>query len=259
MKKILYITTICLFVATTISCLKDQPPVLPEMGDSPVKINEAYSNGGRSTYGAIDWVELYNTSNEVVDISGYVLYDKIDKIAKVTVSPGTTIAAYGFFTIDVDVAGGFGLGSGGDMVYMDDASGKLVDQIEFGALTPEQSYARNPDGSETFKVQTPTPNASNNGAVAMPSVTNVTHTPSSPTNDDDVVVSATVTAGEGTLSSVKIQWTLNTTAQTDISMTNAADVYSATIPKQAANAEIAYSVVAINSVGGSSTVSGNYA
>ncbi|GHV72387.1 hypothetical protein FACS1894201_01260 [Bacteroidia bacterium] len=242
-------------VITTISCVKDKPITPPEMTDSPVKLNEAYSNGDRSTYGAIDWVELYNNSGEAVDISGYMLYDKADKIEKVIVPVGTILAARGFFTIDVDVVGGFGLSSGGDMVYMEDNAGNLIDQIEFGALTPEQSYARNPDGSDTFKIQTPTPGISNNGAVVAPSVTNVAHTPVSPTNNEDVVISATVTAGEGTVSSVKLKWTLNTTAQTDITMTNSGDVYSATITRQAANAVIAYSVEALNSVGGTTTTS----
>jgi hypothetical protein len=258
MKKILYITAICFLAITAISCLKDEPPVIPEMTDSPVTINEAYSNGGRSTYGAIDWVELYNDSDQAIDISGYLLYDKADKIEKVTVPTGTILAARGFFTIDVDVVGGFGLSSGGDMVYLEDNTGNLIDQIEFGALTPEQAYARNPDGSTIFKVQTPTPGVSNNGAVVTPAITNVTHIPASPTNTEDVVISATVVAGEGTLSSVKVQWTLDASAQSDIPMTNVGDAYSATIPQQAANAVIAYSVVALNSVGGTTTVAGTY-
>jgi hypothetical protein len=258
MKKNSYFTLICLFAATLTGCLKDQPPVLPETGDSPVTINEAYSNGGRSTYGAFDWVELFNDSDEAIDVGGYILYDKIDKIEKIVIPSSTVIAARGFLLVEVDVAGGFGLGSGGDMVYLEDNAGLLIDQIEFGALTPEQSYARNPDGSVTFKVQTPTPGESNNGIVAQPQITDIAHTPASPTNDEDVTVSATVTAGEGTLTSVKIQWKLNDISQTDITMTNVGDVYSATVTKQAAGSEIHYSIVAANSAGGATTVSGTY-
>ncbi|MDR1762624.1 MAG: lamin tail domain-containing protein [Dysgonamonadaceae bacterium] len=254
LNKILMILGALFFCA----CVEDEPVPPPEMGESPVKINEAYSNGGRSTYGALDWVELYNTSDVAVDISGYVMYDKTDKSEKVVVPAGTTLAAHGFAVFEVDIDGGFGLGSGGDMVYLDDAGGKLIDQIEFGALTPEQSYARNPDGSETFKIQTPTPGTSNSGAVALPSVTNVSHSPASPTSDEAVTVTATVSAGEGSLTSVKVQWTVNSTAQTDLTMANSGDVYTATIPKQAANADVAYSVTAINSLGGTTSVSGSY-
>jgi hypothetical protein len=57
---------------------------------------------------------------------------------------------------------------------------------------------------------------------------------------------------------VKIQWTLDNTAQTDIAMTASGDVYSGTIPKQAINSVIAYSVVAQNSAGGEASVAGNY-
>ncbi|MDR1198603.1 MAG: lamin tail domain-containing protein [Prevotellaceae bacterium] len=261
MKKIFYFTMICLFAATAVSCLKDQPPVLPETGDSPIKINEAYSRGEPGTVYEFDWVELYNNSDEAVDVSGYVLYDKIDKTDKVVIPTSTIIAARAFLFVEVvDADGnGFGLSSGGDMVFLDDAAGLLIDQIEFGALTPDQSYARNPDGSDIFKIQTPTPNASNSGMVAQPLITNVSHAPASPTNDEDVTVSATVTAGEGTLASVKVQWTLDDVAQPDIAMTNTGgDDYSAEIARQAAGSEVAYSVVAVNSAGGSAGVSGSY-
>jgi hypothetical protein len=61
------------------------------------------------------------------------------------------------------------------------------------------------------------------------------------------------------VSSVKLQWTLDAAAKPDITMTNTGDVYSATIPKQAAGAAIEYAVVARNSVGGATTVTGSYA
>jgi hypothetical protein len=256
MKTKLTLVLICLFAAVFAGCVKDEPPVLPDTGDAPVKINEAYSNGGRSTYGALDWVELYNTSNAAFDVSGYILYDKIDKSEKVIIPANTTITAGGFFVIEVDVDGGFGLSSGGDVVYLEDKNGLLIDKIEFGALTPEQAAARVPDGSDNIVVQTPTRGASNNGVVTPPSVTNVAHTPTSPTSDEDVTVTAIVAAGAGTLTSVKVQWTLNTAVQTDIAMSNTADTYSATIPKQAADATIVWSVVALNSAGGSVTVPG---
>jgi hypothetical protein len=245
-----------LFAAAFAGCVKDEEPVLPETGDAPVKINEAYSNGGRSTYGDLDWIELYNNSDAAFNVGGYVLYDKIDKSEKVIIPTNTTIAARGFLVVEVDVDGGFGLSSSGDMVHLEDTEGRLIDKIEFGAQTPEQAAARVPDGSDNIILQTPTRGASNNGVVATPSVTGLAHAPVSPTSDEDVTVTATVTAGEGTLTSVKIQWTLNTATQPDIAMTNTAASYSATIPKQAAGSEIAYSVVAINSAGGSSTVPG---
>ena len=245
-----------LLATAFVGCVKDETPVLPETGDAPVKINEAYSNGGRSTYGDLDWVELYNNSDAAFDVSGYVLYDKIDKSEKVTIPANTTIAARGFLVVEVDIDGGFGLSSSGDMVHLEDTEGRLIDKIEFGAQTPEQAAARVPDGSDNIVLQTPTRGASNNGVVATPSITGLAHAPVSPTSDEDVTVTAIVTAGEGTLASVKIQWTLNAAPQTDITMTNTATSYSATIPKQAAGSEIAYSVVAVNSAGGSSTLIG---
>ncbi len=219
MKKRSIVAAICLLTASIFSsCVEDEKPILPQ-GGSPVKINEAYSNGGRSTYGSIDWVELYNPSDDEVNVGGFVLSDKADKAEKVSIPANTTIAARGYLVVEVDVEGGFGLSSSGDLVYLYDTDGLIVDEFSFGALGVNEATARVPDGSETLKVQTPTRGASNSGAVAVPSVSDVAHAPTSPTAEEDVTVSATVTAGEGTIASVTLKWKLNAVAQTDIAMT----------------------------------------
>ena len=260
MKKIIYITAMFLAAFVT-SCVKDSLPII-EVGNSSVKINEAYSRGGTGYLSSgydIDWVELYNDSDAPADVSGFMLYDKSDKAEFIIIPANTTIAAHGFLVVIVDVAGGFGLSSNGDMVYLEDKEGRQIDFIEFGAMQPEQAYARNPDGSDIFKIQTPTPNASNNGVVGQPSITNVTRTPQTPAPNGAVVISATVTAGEGTLQSVTLKWKLNSAAQTDIPMTASGDIYSATIPGQATGAAVEYDIVAKNSVGGETKFSGSYA
>lgn len=251
-----FLPAISLAAILLTGCVKNDLPEI-ETGTSPVVINEAYSNGGRSTYGDLDWVELYNTSTKAVDISGFILYDKADKSDMVTIPANTTIAGHAFLRVEVDVDGGFGLGSGGDVVYLENSEG-IVDVIEFGALGVNEAWAANPDGSDTFVVQTPTPGVSNNDAVTNPSITGVTHTPASPTSDEDVTVSATVTAGEGTLSSVVLKWKLNGAAQSDITMTASGNTYSVTIPAQVADAQVEYAVTATNSVDGEASIQGNY-
>jgi hypothetical protein len=74
-----------------------------------VVLNEIESNGDTANG---DWVELYNTSDQAVDLSGAVLSDDDDTDAFV-IPNGTTIAAGGYATFRVDdpaVLGSFGLG-----------------------------------------------------------------------------------------------------------------------------------------------------
>ncbi len=248
-----------LAVAALAGCVKNDPPVTPPTGDSTVTINEAYSRGKGSVDPELDWVELYNNSDEAVDISGWILSDKVDKSEKITLPAGTSIAAKAFMVITVDTPEGFGLSSDGDMVYLYDNEGEAVHFVEFGPMEETESWSANPDGSDTYKKQSPTKGRSNNGAVVNPSVTDAAHTPASPVAGEAVVVSATVAAGEGTISSVVLEWELDGTAQTGIDMTaGTAGTYSATIPAQAVDSEVEYTVVATNSAGGEATASGNY-
>jgi hypothetical protein len=133
-----------------------------------------------------------------------------------------------------------------------------------------KSFSRIPDGTGSFYFTEPTPGAMNvsdptgltavpdgSGIVANPTITSITRVPQSPTDTDAVVISATVTAGAGTLTSVKLGWKLSGADQADITMTAAADVYSATIPKQVVGATVAYTITAVNSEGGELTSASN--
>lgn len=72
-----------------------------------VVLNEIESSGG--TPG--DWIELYNTSNQAISLAGAQLSDN-DNTHVYTIAANTTIAANGYYVVDIDsVTGGFGLGS----------------------------------------------------------------------------------------------------------------------------------------------------
>lgn len=71
-----------------------------------VVLNEIESSGG--TPG--DWIELYNTSGSSINIGGMKLSDS-DNTHSFTIPTGTTIAAGGFYVVEPDVSGGFGLGA----------------------------------------------------------------------------------------------------------------------------------------------------
>jgi hypothetical protein len=242
----------------TTACGDKSPDQLPTT--FPVTINEAYSRGGGDFDPGLDWVELHNPSSVAVDIGGFVLSDKLDLLEKITIPAGTTLPALGFLKVEVDTPDGFGLSSGGDVVYLYDAAGEQIDFVEFGAMEEHLSWSAVPDGSDTFKMQTPTPGASNNDIKVNPKISAVTHAPSSPSAGESVIVAAKVEPVEGTILSVVLRWTLAAAPQPEIAMTaGQTGEYSATIPAQAANTLVTYTIVARNSVGGEASTGGFYA
>jgi hypothetical protein len=158
---------------------------------------------------------------------------------------------------------GFGLSSGGDQVYLENALGEVLDHIEFGALAPDQAYARKPDGSTTFVIQTPTPGTSNNAIIANPIISDLSHNPTYPTELEVVNIEVQIETGDGTLTTAKIVWTVGGAAQADIELVSYGaaifpPLYGATIPAQAVGAEVAYTIIAKNSAGGTAEKSGSY-
>ncbi|HEY9425243.1 MAG TPA: lamin tail domain-containing protein, partial [Microterricola sp.] len=115
---------------------------------SPIRINEVAQNSD-----VTDWVELINTGAEAVDVSGWVVKDDKDE-RTLAFAAGTTIAAGGFLTIDVDGDehgdAGFGLGRA-DTVRVFAADGAtLIDSYVWSDHTPT-SYGRCADGVGEFR------------------------------------------------------------------------------------------------------------
>jgi hypothetical protein len=110
-----------------------------------------------------DWIELYNKSGAEKDISGYYISDNKDNITKWKLPAGTTILGNGFLIIwaDGDITqpglhANFKLSSAGEEVLLSSPDGTLLDRVAFPAVSLEVSYARNPDGTGSFRWQTPT-------------------------------------------------------------------------------------------------------
>ena len=144
--------------------------------DSPpapvILMNEIFSRG---TTENPDWIEIYNATTAAVDISGYKIYDSGGESGgkpKKEIPAGTTIPAKGFYIIVVDDAdaSGFGLSSGGEKVWFENASGAIADTITFPALEETQSYGRYPDGDSNWQIlNVVTPGAANDNS-APPAV-----------------------------------------------------------------------------------------
>lgn len=113
-----------------------------------------------------DWVELYNAGSEAADIGGWKISD--GGLAKAYTLPvGTTIPAGGYLLIwcDDDGAGlhtDFKLSSNGETVSLWNGADALIDEVAFPSQTTDLSYARVPNGADTWvSEQTPTPEAAN--------------------------------------------------------------------------------------------------
>lgn len=164
-----------LFLAVFVtSCSREAPPLVapePKPEVNYITMNEVYSRG---TAVDPDWIEIFNASTEQKDISGYKIYDSGAKggtKAKKSFPANTVIPANGFFVIVTDdtSASGFGLSSSGEEVWLEDATGKLVDQVVFPALEETQSYGKEIDGGKTWKVLDKVTRGTSNtgGAVAI--------------------------------------------------------------------------------------------
>ena len=101
-----------------------------------------------------DWIELYNTTNATIDLTGYSLTDNDNNLTKWTFPDGTTIAAGEYLIIwaDDDEEQGplhtsFKLSAGGESAILVDPDGNIVNRIDFDEQTADQSYARIPNGT----------------------------------------------------------------------------------------------------------------
>jgi hypothetical protein len=115
-----------------------------------------------------DWIELYNLSGSEKNISGYFLSDNKDHFSKWEFPSGTTIPGNGYLIIwadddsaQVGLHANFKLSSLGEEVLLSAPDGTLEDKVIYPGQTLELSFSRNPDGTGSFKWQTPTFNSSN--------------------------------------------------------------------------------------------------
>jgi len=148
-----------LLAALFISCSRDEPapsgpPVITVL---PVTINEVYSRGDSLNP---DWIEIYNPNTAAVDIGGFKLYDAGGQSGakpKRSIAAGTSLPGRTVFVVVVDTAdaSGFGLSSSGETVWLENASGTVIDSAAVPALGVDSSYARKPDGAATWQTVTP--------------------------------------------------------------------------------------------------------
>lgn len=148
------------------------------VASADVRVNEIMSSNKKTIANAAgvyaDWVELYNSGSEAVDVSGWRLCDSTTKAwSKWHALPeGTVIPANGYLLVwadDVDgMVGGeihvaVGFSASGEEVALARAEGDIVSSFAFPQQTSDISYGYDAGGNLVF-FETPTPGAANGAA-----------------------------------------------------------------------------------------------
>lgn len=132
---------------------------------SDLVINELMASNGATVADGSgeydDWVELYNNSDEDLDLEGYHLSDDLSNLTKWTF-PSLTIPAGGYLTLwlDEDQDQGddhtnFKLSASGEDLVLSDADRTTLDFVAFGEQTQDTSYGRSPNGTGDFQLLSP--------------------------------------------------------------------------------------------------------
>lgn len=123
-----------------------------------------------------DWIELYNSTDTPIDAGGLYITDDLTRFPlgqiPLTDPADTTIPAHGFLLLWADETRNQGIlhlnlklsGSGESLSLVQTIEGHpvVIDQLTFGAQTPNVSFGRRYDGSEELiNLTIPTPGSGN--------------------------------------------------------------------------------------------------
>lgn len=236
--KVVIVSAFLLGVLHLISCSNSEDNLTPVVVEG-LFLNEIYASGD-------DWIELYNDLETSKDISGYFIYDNV--ATKYKIPTGTSIPAKGFLILICNDQGSglntnFKLTSSGETVFLENASGTLIDRVEFPELNAGQSYGRYPDGSTALAISGTTTKGSANGSSQAPAISTVTRQPLVPALNQPVTITATLITNSG-IASVKLFHRFNGGAYTSLDMTLSGTSYTAIIPGVATTGLVEYYVEA---------------
>ena len=151
---------------------------LKETEDMGLYINELMASNATTicdSFGSYsDWIELYNSTDTDMDISGFGISDNLSQPMKYRFPDGTTIAAKGYLVVfcsgnegmqNGELHAPFGLRSYGEDVVIANRAGRIIDSYSFKNQETDVSMARIPDGAGEFQSNSqPSPGYPNTGA-----------------------------------------------------------------------------------------------
>ena len=130
---------------------------------NPVRINEVSASNGiyvNEYFKRNDWVELYNTTSESIDVEGMYLSDNVDKPKKYRITKGDTqtstiIPAHGFLVVWCDklepqsqLHASFKLANGNEDVLLTAADESWTDRFTYSQMKSDETAGRYPDGAD---------------------------------------------------------------------------------------------------------------
>ena len=148
----------------------------PKAGQSVLAINEVVSENqaaAKDPQGDFDdYIEIVNTSDSEIDLSGKYLTDSEKNPRKWKFPKGTKIAAGGRLVVWADEDGkakeglhaNFKLAKGGETIQLidsDNAGNSILDEVKFAKLGPDSAYRRLPDAKGDFSEGAATPGVAN--------------------------------------------------------------------------------------------------
>ncbi len=137
-----------------------------------IVINEILPNPDGPSSEDSEWIELYNTTDNSIDISGWLLDDSDGSGSNPYALPsGSVISAKGFLTFEKSSTN-IALNNDNDTVRISSSSGELIDSISYSETKETQSYGRKQDASGDWVwFSTPSKKSSNSSGTIVPTST----------------------------------------------------------------------------------------
>jgi len=136
-------------------------------GSGRVVINEVELNppGDDNLYEVIEWVELYNTENEEIDIGGWVIKSTGARSKFVTIPKGTKIRSRGFYVPPDGYLREEWLDNYGETIVLLDGIGNEIDRVRLQSdiYDNDCTWCRYPDGGCKWQLMKPSKRRSVSG------------------------------------------------------------------------------------------------
>ena len=151
---------------------------VPQATEKPIVINEIMSDNEITAMDENgqyeDWIELYNNSNQTIDLSGWYITDDVSNLDKWAFPQGTSMAPDSYLIVWADEDGSqgdyhanFKLAKSGETVTLLNENFEIIDEVTWSDMTEDMGYARVPNGYGSFAEQAPTFAANNDWPVAI--------------------------------------------------------------------------------------------
>jgi hypothetical protein len=120
-----------------------------------------------------DWIEIYNNTNETIDLGTMYLTDDFDDLQKWRFDLGTFLEADSYLIVWADedleeegIHADFKLSKSGESIYLSHEDGTFIDSLTYGEQQTNIASARLPNGTGEFVMQAATFSFNNNDPLA---------------------------------------------------------------------------------------------